>query len=168
VSTAAPPLTAGGPGGAPPPESIAEPCPLCGASLRPDQEWCLKCGAAARTRLAAAPNWKGPLITVAVICALALGVLAAALVKLAGDSGPAPAARTTTVTSALPATGATPTSALGTTATTPTVGQPATTSTATAPAGSTTTTTAPTTTTTNKRRSTRNRRKIHLKVSPSR
>jgi hypothetical protein len=140
VSTAAPPST-GGRGGAGPPEQIAEPCPLCGAPLRPDQEWCLKCGAAARTRLAAAPNWKGPLVTMAVIGALALGVLAAALVKLAGDSGPAPAPRTTTVTSAQPLAGAAPTGTPATTATTPTVGQLGTTSTATAPPASTTTTT---------------------------
>jgi hypothetical protein len=50
---------------------------------------------------------------VAVVVALALGVLAAALVKLAGDSGPAPAPLTRTVTTAA----ATP--GVGTTASTP-------------------------------------------------
>jgi hypothetical protein len=100
VTAAAPPISAGGPPGAAP---AAESCPLCGAPLRPDQEWCLKCGAAARTRLAAAPNWRAPLVTLAVIGALALAILAAALVKLAGDSGPAPPARTMTVTTAQPA-----------------------------------------------------------------
>ncbi|HXP37256.1 MAG TPA: hypothetical protein VN817_05775, partial [Solirubrobacteraceae bacterium] len=56
-----------------------EACPLCGAPLNPDQDWCLRCGAAARTRLAATPNWKGPIAAIAVVAVLALGVLAAAL-----------------------------------------------------------------------------------------
>jgi hypothetical protein len=79
-----------------------EACPLCGAALHPTQDWCLSCGAAARTRLAATPNWKTPIASLAVIAALALGVLAAALVKLAaGSQSVAPA--TTTITSAAPA-----------------------------------------------------------------
>lgn len=81
----------------------ADACPLCGAPLAPDQEWCLRCGAAARTRLAAAPNWRAPLAALAVVGVLALGVLAAALVKLAGDSGPPPAPIVRTVTTAAPA-----------------------------------------------------------------
>jgi hypothetical protein len=88
-------------------ETAAEACPLCGAPLAAEQEWCLRCGAAARTRLAAAPSWKGPLVAVAVVAVLALAVLAAALVKLAGDTGPAPAPLTRTVTS--PAAATTPT-----------------------------------------------------------
>jgi hypothetical protein len=63
-----------------------EACPLCGAPLRSDQEWCLHCGAAARTRLATSSNWKAPLIAIAVIATLALGVLVAALADLAGSS----------------------------------------------------------------------------------
>jgi hypothetical protein len=98
VATAAP---------APPtvPPSPGESCPLCSAPLRPEQEWCLRCGAAARTRLAAPPNWKTPVAVLAVVSALSLGVLAAALVKLAGGSGPAPATPTTTVTAAATPTG---------------------------------------------------------------
>jgi hypothetical protein len=103
--------------------------------LAPDQEWCLNCGAAARTRLAAAPGWRGPVAVIAVVAALALGILAAALVKLAGDSGPAPAPATTTVTGAAVA----PPATVPTIATTPTV---AVTPTTAAPG---TTTTAPTT-----------------------
>jgi hypothetical protein len=91
---------------APAQEPPTEACPLCGAPLAADQEWCLRCGAAARTRLAATPNWKAPATTIAVVAALALGVLAAALVKLAGDSGPAPTPTTTTVTTPAQATGA--------------------------------------------------------------
>jgi hypothetical protein len=103
VSTAAPshPALAGGP---PPGATPADACPLCGTPLQPAQEWCLKCGAAARTRLAAAPNWRAPIVTAAVIAALAVGVLAAAVVKLAADTGPAPAASTQTVTTAATAT----------------------------------------------------------------
>ena len=64
-----------------------EVCPLCGGSLGPAQDWCLRCGTAARTQLAASPNWKAPAILLAVVAAVALAVLAAALVKLAGGSG---------------------------------------------------------------------------------
>ncbi len=95
MSAAAPPTQAPTP---PTPQPAGEVCPLCAAPLAADQEWCLRCGAAARTRLAAAPGWKGPIAVIAVIAAIALGVLAAALVKLAGDSGPAPAPVTQTVT----------------------------------------------------------------------
>ena len=72
-------------------------CPLCGTPLSPEQDWCLRCGAAARTRLAATPNWKAPIAVIAVVAVLALGVLAAALVKLSGDSSSSPAPITTTV-----------------------------------------------------------------------
>lgn len=106
-----------------------EACPLCGAPLHPAQEWCLHCGAAARTRLAASPNWKAPISALAVVAVLALGVLAAALVALAGGSSAAAPAITRTVTtaaaltltgagtappSALPGSAGTGTSTLGT------------------------------------------------------
>jgi predicted nucleic acid-binding Zn ribbon protein len=61
-----------------------ETCPLCGASLRSDQSWCLRCGAAARTRLAAQPKWKALVVALMAVAVLSLGVLAAALVTLAG------------------------------------------------------------------------------------
>lgn len=61
-----------------------EVCPLCGAPLRRDQDWCLRCGAAARTRLAAPPKWKLLVVSLATIVAIALAVLVAALVKLSG------------------------------------------------------------------------------------
>jgi hypothetical protein len=94
-----------------------EACPLCRAPLHPEQEWCLHCGAAARTRLAASPRWKGLIAALAVVVALSLGVLAAALVKLAGGSTAAPAI-TRTVTTA--ATASTPTSPTTSGASTPT------------------------------------------------
>jgi hypothetical protein len=86
------PAPAGGAGGLVPTTPLigyplaAETCPLCGQPLEPDQDWCLRCGGAARTRLASPPRWRGPVIAVAVVIALALGVLAAALVSLAGSS----------------------------------------------------------------------------------
>ncbi len=61
-----------------------EVCPLCGVPLRPDQDWCLRCGAGARTRLAAPPKWKGLVVALVLLVVVSLGVLAAALVKLAG------------------------------------------------------------------------------------
>jgi predicted amidophosphoribosyltransferase len=61
-----------------------EACPLCGSELRPEQSWCLRCGAAARTRLAAQPKWKALAVAFVAIVVVALGVLAAALVQLAG------------------------------------------------------------------------------------
>jgi hypothetical protein len=93
--------------------ATVEACPLCGAPLDPRQDWCLQCGAAARTRLAATPNWRAPIAAIAVAVALALGVLAAALVELAGDSGSSPPASTSTVTTA-------PTASVPGVATTPT------------------------------------------------
>ncbi len=74
----APPANA--PGG----EAVQEACPLCGSPLKVEQSWCLHCGAAARTRLAAQPKWKVLVAVFAVIVVLSLGVLAAALVTLAG------------------------------------------------------------------------------------
>jgi hypothetical protein len=87
-------------------------CPLCGAPLDPDQDWCLHCGAAARTRLAASSSWKAPLIAAGVVAALALAVLAAALVKLVSDSNTR--AHTTVVLVQTPVS-ATPTTATPTT-----------------------------------------------------
>jgi hypothetical protein len=57
---------------------------LCGSELRPEQSWCLRCGAAARTRLSAQPKWKALTIAFVAIVVVSLGVLAAALVQLAG------------------------------------------------------------------------------------
>jgi hypothetical protein len=109
-------------------------CPLCGTPLRPDQDWCLRCGAAARTRLAATPSWKTPIATIAVVAALALGVLAAALVKLAGGSSSSSAPSTTTVTTPAASAPATPTTLPGAGA------PPASTTTPSTPPGSSTAT----------------------------
>ncbi len=66
------------------PAAPREACPLCGESLQAQQSWCLSCGAPARTRLAAQPKWKALVVAFVLVVVLALGVLAAALVKLAG------------------------------------------------------------------------------------
>jgi hypothetical protein len=92
-------------------------CPLCGAPLDPAQEWCLNCGAAARTRLAAPTNWKAPIVAIAVIATLALGVLAAALVKLSGGPGTtrtlAPSTTTVVIATTPTVGGALPTTTTG-------------------------------------------------------
>jgi hypothetical protein len=112
VSAAAPTVGAP-PATRAPVTAVSEACPLCGTPLRSDQDWCLRCGAAARTRLAASPNWRAPLLGALAVALLALGVLAAALVKLAGDSGGGRPAPTRTVTAA-----AAPTPTIGTPTTT--------------------------------------------------
>jgi hypothetical protein len=66
----------------------SEACPLCASPLHRDQEWCLRCGAAARTRLAATPNWAAPIAAIVAVIVLSLGLLATALVDLAGSSSP--------------------------------------------------------------------------------
>jgi rRNA maturation protein Nop10 len=83
VGTPAPASAPNGhqPGAAP---TLQEACPLCGTPLRADQDWCLRCGTGARTRLAAPPKWKGLVIALVLVVVVSLGVLAAALVKLAG------------------------------------------------------------------------------------
>ncbi len=122
---------------APPPVPSGEACPVCGAPLHPEQSWCLSCGAAARTRLAPAPSWKRPIGVFAVVGVLALGVLAAALVDLAGGSAPVPATTTTVTT---PAAATTPSPATTpTTATTPPTTTTTQGSTTTGTTGSTTT-----------------------------
>jgi len=128
-SSSPPPQTAvfetGAPGPAGEPNAPAaapDACPLCGAPLHPEQEWCLRCGAAARTRLAMSSNWKAPVIAVATIAALSLGVLAAALVVLIGNFGGSTSTVTTTASSVTVGPGAaTPTAA----ATTPAATTPA-------------------------------------------
>jgi hypothetical protein len=99
---------------------------LCDTPLHPEQEWCLRCGAAARTRLAATPGWKAPIIALTVVVALSLGVLTAALVDLAGNSGSSAPATATTVTTAASAPSPTPTQSTPATST-PTATTPATT-----------------------------------------
>jgi ABC-type enterobactin transport system permease subunit len=73
-------------------------CPQCTAPVPAEQDWCLRCGTAARTRLVPTPNWRLPLALAAVLAILALGVLAAAFVALTADPGAAGAAGGTATT----------------------------------------------------------------------
>jgi hypothetical protein len=78
----------------PDPETI--PCPRCAAPVGGDQDWCLECGAPARTRLAQTPNWRLPTVAIGAIVLLAGALLAFAFVKLTSDDGATPAAATAT------------------------------------------------------------------------
>ncbi len=70
-------------------------CPRCSAAIGPEQDWCLECGAPARTRLAPTPNWRVPTLAIGAIVLLAGALLAFAFVKLTGDDD-APAGTTPT------------------------------------------------------------------------
>jgi cytoskeletal protein RodZ len=118
-----------------PTEPQASNCPRCGAPLHADQDWCLECGAPARTRLAPTPNWHIPAALLAVIVLLAGVGLAIAFVELTKDAPPAVA----TTAAPAPAEGGAPA-----VPTTPPVTTAVPTETVTTPAE---TTTAPTTTT---------------------
>jgi hypothetical protein len=94
-------------------------CPRCSAALPPEQDWCLQCGLAARTRLAPTPDWRVPLAAAIAAALLGAGGLAFAFVQLTSDDGPvttttAPATTatqttaTTTATETTGGTGATP------------------------------------------------------------
>jgi hypothetical protein len=101
-----------GPGRVPGPAPAALRCPRCGATVAPEQDWCLECGAPARTRLAPTPGWRAPLAAIAVVIVLAGAAFAFAFSDLTADDGNVSSATATT-----PAT----TPAGDTTAQTPTV-----------------------------------------------
>ena len=69
-----------------PPAQAERRCPRCGAQLSSDQEWCLDCGAAVATDIAAPRGWRAPVAVVATLLALALIALVLAIVELAGDA----------------------------------------------------------------------------------
>jgi hypothetical protein len=75
------------PGAPPAPGTIA--CPRCGAAVGPDQDWCLACGAPARTRLVPTPNWRAPVAVLVAVIVLAGVALAIAFVALTNDTEPA-------------------------------------------------------------------------------
>ena len=75
------------PGAPPAPGTVA--CPRCGASIGPEQSWCLECGAPARTRLVPTPNWRAPVAVLALVILLAGIALAVAFVSLTNDNEPA-------------------------------------------------------------------------------
>jgi hypothetical protein len=84
------------PAGAPAP--AADACPRCGARLEPTQGWCLRCGAAARTRLVPTPGWKVPVALVVAVVVVCLAALTWAFVALTSDQGPSDGGSSTTTT----------------------------------------------------------------------
>ena len=72
----------------PPAEPAAEPrrCPRCGSTLAPEQEWCLHCGSEVGLTIVSPPSWRGPVLLVGGLLALAAIALVLALVELAGDA----------------------------------------------------------------------------------
>ena len=72
----------------PPPVATERACRHCGASLAPDQEWCLNCGEAVGTRIAPTPRWRLPVFLVGALLALIAAALVLALVELSGDPQP--------------------------------------------------------------------------------
>jgi hypothetical protein len=61
-------------------------CTRCGARLAADQDWCLECGAAVRTRILPAPDWRVPLAIVGAVIALAAAALVLALISLSNSA----------------------------------------------------------------------------------
>ena len=82
----------------PPPVATERACPHCGASLAPDQEWCLNCGKAVGTRIAPTPRWRLPVFLVGGLLALIAAALVLALVELSGDPQPVAKAPTASAT----------------------------------------------------------------------
>ena len=113
---------------APGPAPIA--CPRCGAAVRGDQDWCVECGLAARTRMAPIPDWRVPTLVAAGVALVAIVALIVAFAILTSHNEPVAPAATAPVT---------PTQAPDATATAPT----ATTTTPAATAPPATTTPAP-------------------------
>jgi hypothetical protein len=87
-------------------------CPRCGAALRPEQDWCLECGAAARTRIARTPAWRVPVFLVALLIGLSGAAAAFAFVRLSNTDDDLRAAKTAaSLTAPAPATATTPAAA---------------------------------------------------------
>jgi hypothetical protein len=76
------------------PQPVPLRCPRCGANVAPEQDWCLECGAPARTRLAPTPNWRAPMALVAIVVLLAGLTLSFAFTSLTSDDGNVSAATT--------------------------------------------------------------------------
>jgi hypothetical protein len=73
-------------------------CPQCGAPIAAQQDWCLRCGTGARTRMVPTPNWRLPIATALAIVVLAGATLVVAFVSLTADPS-----TTQTVTAPAPA-----------------------------------------------------------------
>lgn len=84
--------------------TTARACPRCAEPLAPGQDWCLNCGAAATTRIASPPTWRGPLAAMIGVGLLALAALALGFFALADDEPSTTPAQTATpaITEAAP------------------------------------------------------------------
>ena len=60
-------------------------CPRCGASMRPDQDWCLSCGAAVTTEIRRPRGWRLPVALVSTVLLLALAAIVVAFIGVADD-----------------------------------------------------------------------------------
>jgi hypothetical protein len=80
-------------------------CPQCGSPIGVQQDWCLRCGTGARTRMVPTPNWRLPIATVLAIVLLAGAALVVAFLALTADT----ATTATVTTPPPPAVTATPT-----------------------------------------------------------
>jgi hypothetical protein len=93
-------------------------CPRCSATVGPEQDWCLECGAPARTRLAPTPNWQLPTVAIGAIILLAGALLAFAFVELTGDEGATAGTTPTAVVETAPPAAVVPPPVASTTAST--------------------------------------------------
>jgi hypothetical protein len=59
-------------------------CPSCGEALAARQRWCLRCGAATATTVAAAPRWAARGAAAGALSLLALAGIVYALATLVG------------------------------------------------------------------------------------
>jgi hypothetical protein len=75
-------------------------CPRCGSTLRDDQDWCLECGLAARTRIHPPPSWRVPVVLTGIALALLAAGSAFALVTLLDTPKSTPPPATVTVPAA--------------------------------------------------------------------
>lgn len=97
-----------------PPEA-ARRCPRCGHGLREDQDWCLNCGSAVRTRIATTPGWRLPLALLAGLLALVAIGLVLVIFQAADDADPATQPAAAQPTPAAPTPAPTPPPASGAT-----------------------------------------------------
>lgn len=91
------------------PADAAFRCPQCGGEIGDEQEWCLRCGRGARTRVLRARHWRVPIVLAGVLVALSGAGLAVLFVALSGGDAKVVTSGelTTTVTVTTAAPGAT-------------------------------------------------------------
>lgn len=63
-------------------------CPSCGREVSGKQNWCLQCGAAARTRLAPTPPWKTPIAITLIFIFLSGTALTYGFIRYTSDNHP--------------------------------------------------------------------------------